>query len=114
MSTETMETFTTASTVVAIPGPAFDAGAAHTFKDAMRDEFSRGGHYVFDFSAVTFISTSGIGAVLSCLRWLTAAGGDLRVCGLCPPVRHSFTLVRLHQVFEFYDDVPGATRGWPG
>ena len=41
--------------------------------------------------------------MLSCLRQLNAAGGDLKLCGMSKAVRAVFELVRMHRIFDIYD-----------
>src|SRR5262245_15648929 len=50
-----------------------------------------------------FVDSSGLGAFISCLRKLHAAGGDLKLCGMSKPVRAVFELVRMHRVFDILD-----------
>jgi anti-sigma B factor antagonist len=57
---------------------------------------------VFDLSRVRFVDSSGLGAMLSCLRQLSARKGDLKLCGMSKQVRGAFELVRLHRIFDIY------------
>ena len=58
---------------------------------------------VFDLSQLQFIDSSGLGAILSCLRKLTASGGDLKLCALTPPVRELVEVTRMHRIFDIFD-----------
>lgn len=58
---------------------------------------------VFDMSHLQFIDSSGIGAILSCLRRLSAAGGDLKLYGLTKPVKAVFQITRMHRIFDSFD-----------
>jgi anti-sigma B factor antagonist len=53
-------------------------------------------------SALQFVDSAGLGAILSCLRKLTAAEGDLKLCGLTGPVRAIFEISRMHRIFDIY------------
>lgn len=55
---------------------------------------------VLDLSQLRFIDSSGLGAMLSCLRQLSAKGGDLKLCGMPKQVRALFELVRMHRIFD--------------
>ena len=57
---------------------------------------------VLDLSRLRFVDSSGMGAMLSCLRQLSAKGGDLKLCGMSKQVRGLFELVRMHRIFEIY------------
>ncbi len=57
---------------------------------------------VLDMSAVTFVDSSGLGALVACLRTVTAREGDLKLSGLSPQLKSVFELTRLHRLFEIY------------
>jgi anti-sigma B factor antagonist len=57
---------------------------------------------VVDFSAVHFVDSSGLGALLAAVRVASRSGGQIRVVGLCPNVQATFELARLHRIFDIY------------
>lgn len=65
---------------------------------------------VLDMSQLQFVDSSGLGAILSCLRELNKRDGDLSLCGLTKPVRTLFELVRMHRVFEIFNTREEAIR----
>jgi len=79
-----------------------DAGNTAEFKQQMAPILAEHQKIVIDLSAVRFIDSSGLGAMLSCLRQLSPKGGDLKLCGLSRPVRAAFELVRLHRVLDLH------------
>ena len=72
---------------------------------------SRARKVVFDLRELRFVDSSGLGAILSCLRQLNGKGGELKLCGMTKPVRALFELVRMHKIFDIYVD---KGRGAPG
>ena len=88
--------------VVEIPVKALDADTAKEFRRTIEERTSNGGNFVFDLSKVEFVDSSGLGAILSCLRQLNAKGGDLKLCNMSNPVRAMFELVRMHRVMEIH------------
>ena len=52
---------------------------------------------------VNFLDSSGCGTILSCLRQLKTAGGDLKMFGLQQPVRTLFELIRLHRIIDIFN-----------
>lgn len=66
-------------------------------------------HAVLDMSQVRFVDSSGMGALISCLKALHGRGGGLKLCALTPPVRALFELMRMHTVFELYNTLAEAT-----
>ena len=67
---------------------------------------------VFDLSRLAFVDSSGLGAFLSCLRHVHAKGGDLKLCSLLPPVRTLFELVRMHKIFDIFNNRDEALRAF--
>jgi anti-sigma B factor antagonist len=65
---------------------------------------------VVDLSAVEFLDSSGVGALVGAAASLRAAGGSLRLA--CPPprVQKVFRISRLAEVIPIYDDVDDAAR----
>lgn len=57
---------------------------------------------VIDLSAVNFIDSSGLGALLSGYKNASLLQGSLVLSGLQPRVQSMFELTRLHHVFEIY------------
>jgi anti-sigma B factor antagonist len=55
---------------------------------------------LFDLEKLKFVDSSGLGALLSCLRQVTAVKGELKLCGMAKPVHALFELVRMHRVFD--------------
>lgn len=64
---------------------------------AILDDNSR---VAFDMSHLQFVDSSGIGALLSCLRKLSASGGDMKVFALSKPVQGVFQITRMHRIFD--------------
>jgi anti-sigma B factor antagonist len=65
---------------------------------------------VFDLRELRFVDSSGLGAILSCLRQLNGKGGDLKLCEMTKPVRALFELVRMHKIFDIYVSKDDALR----
>jgi anti-sigma B factor antagonist len=95
-----------------IPGETLDAGSAKEFKAAAASMLTPGAKVIFDLSGLRFIDSSGLGALLSCLRQLNGVGGDLKLCGTSKPVRALFELVRMHRVFELCNTSEDAIRAF--
>lgn len=57
---------------------------------------------VIDLSAVRFIDSSGLGALLSGYKNANLHQGSLVLSGLQPRVQSMFELTRLHRVFDIY------------
>jgi anti-sigma B factor antagonist len=93
---------------------ALDAGNAKEFKAKAATLIAPGAKVVFELSDLKFVDSSGLGALLSCLRQLNASGGALKLCSLAKPVRALFELVRMHRVFEIFNTQEEAIRSCKG
>ena len=80
-----------------------DARNAKAFRGEVENALNSHRHVVLDMGALTFMDSSGLGALLSCLRQVTGHGGDMKVCSLTPQVRAIFQLVRMHRLFDIYN-----------
>ena len=100
-------------TIVVLPGEQLDAGNAKEFKRDIAAVLEPCRKVVFDLRELRFVDSSGLGAILSCLRHLNGKGGDLKLCEMTKPVRALFELVRMHKIFDIYvtkDDALRAIR----
>lgn len=79
-----------------------DASNTAEFKQKMAPVLAEHRHVVIDLEQVRFVDSSGLGAMLSCLRQLSEKGGDLALSGLSRSVRAAFELVRLHRVLNIF------------
>jgi anti-sigma B factor antagonist len=98
--------------VTQLSGEALDASNAKDLKSQVAPLIVPGAKVIFDLSNLKFVDSSGLGAMLSCLRQLNAGGGDLKLCGMIKPVRALFELVRMHRVFEIFNTREEALRSY--
>ena len=89
--------------VLTLSGPTLDAGSAKAFKSDVSSLIESHKKVIFDLSELEFVDSSGLGAILSCLRQLNARGGDLKLSAMSKPVRTLFELVRMHRIFDIYN-----------
>ena len=64
--------------------------------------------FVFDFSELTHIDSTGIGRCIASLNLVMAASGDLTIACAKGQVREGFRVTQLDRVFRFHDDVASA------
>ncbi len=65
---------------------------------------------VVDLSAVEFLDSAGLGALLALLRKAGERGGDVRLAGLQKAVRLVFEITRTYKVFDIFDSAAEALR----
>lgn len=93
-----------AITVLQPQAERLDAGQALAFKEAVREVMDAGNpHIVLDLSSIGFMDSSGLGAVVSLLKY-TGKEGKFELAGLSPMVSKVFALTRMDKVFHIYSD----------
>jgi anti-sigma B factor antagonist len=93
-------------------GEFLDASNAEQFKRDSADLPAGSTRVVCDMSRLQFVDSAGLGALLSCMRRLSGAGGDLKLCGLSRPVRATFEVSRMHRIFDIYPTKEDAIRAF--
>jgi anti-sigma B factor antagonist len=90
--------------VVKLQTEVLDAGNAKEFRSGITPILEENVKIVFDMSQVNFLDSSGCGTILSCLRQLNSAEGDLKMFGLQQSVRTLFELIRLHRIIDIFNN----------
>src|SRR5579859_7196492 len=98
--------------VAVVPVEELDASNVAEFKRDMAPILETQRELVLDLRRLRFVDSSGMGAILSCLRQLSAKGGDLKLCGMTRQVRTVFELVRMHRIFDIHERVEEAARAF--
>jgi anti-sigma B factor antagonist len=94
---------TLGSVVVVTPlDEALDAQSAKDFRREMEESLDATGLLLLDFHRVRFVDSSGLGAILACLRRMEGGGGGLKLCGLRPEVRAAVELVRMDRLVDIH------------
>ncbi len=98
--------------VATMPVEELDASNTGEFKRDIAPILQAHPRLVLDLAKVRFVDSSGLGAMLSCLRQLSARNGDLKLCGMSKQVRALFELVRMHRIFDIYGTREEAVRAF--
>lgn len=91
-----------------------DLGTVPLFKQQIAAAIGEAESVVLDLSNVAFVDSSGLGAILSCVRDLTSKGGDLKICSVQQRVMVMFDLVRLPKIIGIHKDLDEAIRAFGG
>jgi anti-sigma B factor antagonist len=81
--------------------------AKEGFLQLLNDKPSR---IVVDLEGMDYISSSGIGVLVSVLRRCRQSGFSLVICSLRPEIYELFKLTRLIQIFEIHENRDQALR----
>lgn len=94
--------------VARIVGDSLETENVASFRSAIGPILERSKRIVLDLSQVSFMDSTGLGAMLSCLRTVKGKGGSLKLSDLTPEVRQLFEMVLMDRVFEIYPTTDAA------
>ncbi len=89
--------------VMAINREFLDASNTAEVKREIMTQLRDRSRVVVDLSRVNFMDSAGLSGLMSCLRQVAEAGGDMKLCGVTDEVRLLFDLIRLQRIFEMFD-----------
>ncbi len=69
-------------------------------------------NYVIDLERVDFMDSAGLGTLIAVLKRITERGGDMKIAHLQKKPRMVFEITRAYKVFEIYDTVEEALKGF--
>lgn len=100
---------------VLAPKGRLDMSSANTLKDAISAVVASGtSRIVIDCSAITFIDSIGLTAIISGLKAATALGGQVNIASPSEHVRFVLDLTSLNRVLVPYDSVADAVGAIAG
>jgi anti-sigma B factor antagonist len=65
-------------------------------------------HVVVNMAGMEFMDSSGLGALIGCLKIARQAGGDLRIANVQPQVKMVLELTSMHRVLTPYESLEAA------
>jgi anti-sigma B factor antagonist len=90
--------------IILIGSENLDAGNVKTFKEQIAPALNEFPTVLIDMSQLSFVDSSGLGALLSCLRTMNNKSGQLKLFAMAKPVQALFELVRMHRIFSIYNN----------
>lgn len=85
------------------PSGILDGTKAGQFRQEISNLVDNGANIVLiDLKEVTFMDSSGLGALVLALKTVRAAGGKLFICSINEQVKMLFELTSMDRVFEIY------------
>jgi anti-sigma B factor antagonist len=88
-----------------------DAHTAPQFENAIQAEIDAGrNRIIVNCEKLNYISSAGLGVFMSFVEEVRERGGDIKICGLVPKVKHTFEILGFQDLFEMLDDQPTAVR----
>ncbi len=88
-----------------------DAHTAPQFESTVQTEIEAGRtRIIVDCARLNYISSAGLGVFMSFIEEVRELGGDIKICGLVPKVRHTFDILGFQDIFEMLDDLSSAMQ----
>ena len=86
-----------------------DAQVSGLLKDRIQEILDKGTtRLVVDMEGLEFLDSSGLGALVSCLRRVKEKKGEIKLAGLRPEVQSIFEITRVSRLFHICESVPDA------
>ena len=93
--------------VVKVPGARLDAACAETFKNDLKEIIDQGNaRLLLDFSDVQFMDSSGLGAMVGCLKYM-GSSGVIEIKNASTTITKVLKLTRMNKVFTVRESLPG-------
>lgn len=70
------------------------------------------GRFVFDFSHVTYMSSSALGMLIGLQRRILQEQAQLKLCGVRDDIMEVFRITKLDTVFDIYKDTRATTEAF--
>jgi anti-anti-sigma factor len=87
------------------PSGILDGTKASEFRQEIIDGVSNGAETILiDFKDVTFMDSSGLGALVLALKTVRAAGTKMYICSINEQIKMLFELTSMDRVFEILPD----------
>lgn len=88
-----------------------DAHTAPQFENAVQSEIDSGRiSIIVNCEKLSYISSAGLGVFMSFVEEVRDRGGDIKICGLVPKVKHTFEILGFQDIFEMLEDQPTAKQ----
>ncbi|MDF7806798.1 STAS domain-containing protein [Pontiellaceae bacterium B12219] len=68
--------------------------------------------FVIDLRNVDFMDSAGLGTLIAVLKRITERKGDMKIANLQKKPRMVFEITRAYKVFEIYESVEDAIKGF--
>ena len=89
-----------------------DLATADRFEDALSEALGKAnGRIVVDLTAVAFMDSSGVNALMNGTRGFREGGGEVAIAAADSPVSRVLRVARLDELLDVYPDARSAAEG---
>ena len=83
-------------------GP-LESSNVEPFREMMANLIEKTSNLLIDIGKVTFLDSSGLGALVAIWKSVSSKNGKLKLCRIDPSVRTVFEVTRINRILEIYD-----------
>lgn len=94
------------------PEGRLDALNANRFRHHFQDLAKESRDFVVDLEEIEFIDSTGLGALVACLKTAAESGGNVKIANLQQKTRMVFEITRAYKIFDIFDDVDTAVSSY--
>ncbi len=87
-----------------------DAEHAEALRTEFLQQITSHRKFVLDLAGMDYLDSTGLGAVVFCLKSSNEYGGCLKLANLGSKPRMIFTITRAYKIFDIYDDLDSAVN----
>jgi len=99
--------------IITFKGKVMGGPAVADFKEDLKKMIDNGKtNIVADLSKVSFMNSSGLGAMISALTTLRNAGGDMKLCGASERIESLLIVTKLITVFDHFKTLDEAVEAY--
>lgn len=95
--------------IITPPGR-LDVSSAQDLKDEFDRFLKKTSYFVFDLANVEFMDSTGLGAIISCMKKTSQANGDIYIANLQSKPQILFEITKAYKIFEVFDDLDTAVN----
>ncbi len=90
-----------------------DASSSNNLKEMIQGMIDKNEvNLLINLENVSFIDSSGLGTLITCLKSINKAGGHLKIAQPCSNVKSVFDMTRMDRVFEIFDSDEAALKSF--
>ena len=89
-----------------------NASCSEELKEKFLKSISKCKDYVMDLSGMDFVDSTGLGALVACLKYSVEKEGTIKIANLQSKPKMLFEITRVYRVFDIFDSVKAAVESF--
>jgi anti-sigma B factor antagonist len=85
---------------------------ADNLKKQFLENLNRTKNFILDLKKMDFVDSTGLGAIVACLKYAVEQEGMLKIANLQKKPKMLFEITRVYKVFDIYDSLEEAIKSF--